>query len=63
MAAAAADEGKQLAGEATPPAGGLIVAFLPSSGGRRASGAGQLAGEESLSAAKTPLLQVNPLAL
>ena len=63
MAAAAEEEGKRLAGEATPPAGGLIAAFLPASGDRRATGTGQLAGEESLSAAKTPLLHVNPLAL
>ena len=66
MAAAAEDEGRRLSGEATPPAGGFIAAFLPGSSdrSRRASEHGQAVEvEESLSAAKTPVLHVNPLAL
>lgn len=53
---------ERLAGEATPQPSGLIAAFLGSAA--RAPGSAAAAGDasEGLSAAKTPVLHVNPLA-
>ncbi|KAL4431049.1 hypothetical protein ABPG75_006305 [Micractinium tetrahymenae] len=65
---AAEDEGRKLAAEPTPlPDGsgsspGLIAAFLGSASRGAAAGAAD-GNEGSLSAAKTPLLHVNPLAM
>ena len=62
MGAAAEAEAQQLAGEATPQPQGLISTF-PSSGARMpGSGAAAAGGSERLSAAKTPVLHLNPLA-
>lgn len=62
------EEGWQLAAEATPHPGALgspgLIAAFPARGGAAAVGAHQSDGSEgSLSAAKTPLLHVNPLAM
>lgn len=58
------EEGRRLAAEATPAAGsGFIAAFPPGSMRGAPNPLAQGGGEEGLSAAKTPLLHVNPLAL
>lgn len=59
ISAAAEAEVQQLASEATPQPQSLIAAY-PSSGTR--SAAATAGGGEGLSAAKTPVLHLNPLA-
>jgi len=62
LSAAAEDESQGLASEATPQPS-LIGAFLPGSAARSAGAGGSPAAQDGLSAAKTPLLHINPLAL
>lgn len=54
------EEAEKLAGEDTPPhPDAALIAAFPGSAPRAGAGAG---GEEGLSASKTPLLHLNPLA-
>lgn len=62
IGAGAQEEGQRLAGEATPQPSGLIAAFLGSAARAPGSAAGAGGAGEGLSAAKTPVLHVNPLA-